>query len=231
MSGTPRLPLDELGRVVGEPARLRILQELLGGPALPAGALAARLDLAPSTVSAHLTRLHDAGLVDIEPDGRRRLVRIADPAVAAAIEALLQLSDEARVSSLSGFHRRALMREARSCYDHLAGRVGVAVTDIARERGWFVERDGGWALPHDEDVDEISDALGLRLSWTRSPRPAVRPCSDWTERVPHLAGRLGKSLLDGMLDDDWLRRRRDDRALVVTERGRERLEALGVSGF
>ncbi len=219
------LPLEDLGRVVAEPARLRILLELLGGVPLPAGALAARLDLAPSTTSAHLARLHDAGLISIERRGRTRLAGLAGPAVAEAVEALVQLSGESSVHSLTGFRRRATMREARSCYDHLAGRVGVAVAEIALRRGWIHDADGVWTLP---DLAEFADGMGLDLIWPRSSRPAVRPCPDWTERTPHIAGRLGRSLLDAMLEDEWFTRRRDDRALTITARGERRLTDLGV---
>ncbi len=231
MTEKPTLPLEDLGRVIAEPARIRILSELLGGPALPAGALAARLGIAPSTTSAHLARLHDAGLIEVEQHGRSRLARLGDPAVAAAVEALLRLSGEQRVNSLASHDRRAAMREARSCYDHLAGRVGVAVADVALDRGWVREANGIWILPMGEDVSELADGFGLTLSWQHSSRPAIRPCPDWTERQPHIAGRLGRSLLDAMLDADWLRRRRDDRALTITAHGRERFTALGVAGL
>lgn len=231
MTDRVRLPLDELGRVLGEPARLRILHELFGGTPLPAGALATRLGLAPSTVSAHLAKLQDAGLIHIEQQGRARLASLADPAVAAAVEALLQLSGEASVNSLTGFDRRAAMREARSCYDHLAGRAGVFIAEVALERGWVADTAGTWTLPNGEDVTAIGDGLGLGLAlhWQRSARPAVRPCADWTERTPHIAGRLGQSILNAMIDDGWLRRRRDDRALTITAAGKECFTKLGLT--
>lgn len=231
MTEPTRLPLDELGRVLGEPARLRILHELFGGPALPAGALATRLGLAPSTVSAHLAKLHDAGLITIQQQGRARLASLADPTVASAVEALLQLSGEAQVNSLTTFDRRAAMREARSCYDHLAGRAGVFIAELGLRRGWITNTAGTWTLHRGEDITDIGDDLGLTLTWQRSARPAVRSCTDWTERAPHIAGRLGHSILHAMIDDGWLRRRRDDRALTITPRGRQRLGALGHSGM
>jgi DNA-binding transcriptional ArsR family regulator len=224
------LPLDELGRVLAEPTRLRILQELLGGPPLPAGALAARLGLAPSTVSAHLARLHDAGMIRVEQRGRARLAELADTDVAEAIEALLRLSTEAPVNSFTGFDRRAAMRTARSCYDHLAGRAGVAVAEVALERGWVADVNGTWALP-DATGRTIADGLGVRIALAASGRPLVRPCADWTERRPHLAGRLGRAILEGIIAEGWVRRRREDRALTITSVGRERFGALGAAGF
>lgn len=228
MTDRHRLPLDQLGMVLAEPARLRILHELFGGIPLPAGALAARLGLAPSTISAHLAKLRDAGLITIEQEGRTRRARLADSTVASAVEGLLQLSDEAPVNSMTTFDRRAAMREARSCYDHLAGRAGVFVADLAVSSGWVEDSDGVWMLPDGDDVSIIAEGLGLPLELRRSSRPLVRPCADWTERVPHIAGRLGESILNAMIDDGWLRRRRDDRALTVTHRGADRLAALGL---
>lgn len=228
MTDVSTLPLDELGRVIAEPARLRILHELLGGPPLPAGALAARTGIAPSTTSAHLSRLEDAGLIRIERRGRSRMARLAGPEVADAIEALVRLSGEAPVSSLRGFDRRTAMREARSCYDHLAGRVGVAITDITLERGWVRADSGSWTLV-DGGIDPISHDLGIALAWPPSRRAAVRPCADWTERRPHIAGRLGRALLDAMIESDWVRRRRDDRALRITALGKAKLAELGVA--
>lgn len=230
MTDVSALPLDELGRVIAEPARLRILHELFGGPPLPAGALAARIGLAPSTTSAHLARLEDAGLIRMARHGRSRMAELAGPDVADAVEAIVRLSGEAAVNSLSGFDRRTAMREARSCYDHLAGRVGVAVADVALARGWVRDDSGTWVLV-DGAVERISGDLGLALPWTASARPAVRPCADWTERRPHIAGRLGRLLLDAMIVNDWVRRRRDDRALKITALGRERLVAVGVAGL
>lgn len=227
MTEQPRLPIDELSRVLGEPARMRILHELFGGTPLPAGALATRLGLAPSTVSAHLAKLHAAGLITIEQRGRTRLASLADPAVATAVESLLQLSGEDQVNSLSGFDRRTAMREARSCYDHLAGRAGVFIAQLALRQNWIMDEAGAWTLPGGEDVTDIGSGLGLTLPWQHSSRPAVRPCADWTERTPHIAGRLGQSILQAMIDDGWLRRRRKDRALKITPLGRDRLIALG----
>lgn len=224
-SGRPRL--EELGSTLAAPARLRIMQELLAGPPLPAGALAARVGLAPSTVSAHVARLTQAGLVRVEQAGRTRLAQIADDEVAEAVEALLRLTGEAPVAALSGHNRRTALRNARSCYDHLAGRVGVSLVDVGVRDGWLESADGTWRLP-DPGGSNAARALGLPLQLAETPRPLIRPCVDWTERRPHIAGRLGQAILAALLADGWLRRRRDDRALTITSRGRERFARLGV---
>lgn len=227
MTTHQRLRLEELGKVVGEPARIRILQELLGGLPLPAGAVAARVGLAPSTTSAHLARLHESGLIDVEHRGRTRLARISRPEVAEAVEALLTLAAESPVTSLSASNRRTALREARTCYDHLAGWLGVALADHALDRGWVIERHGVWLLP-DDNPSLMADAIGLPLQWPLTTRPAVRACPDWTERRPHLAGHLGAMVLGALLDAGWVRRRRHDRAVHLTDDGREGLAAAGV---
>ncbi|MGO2521879.1 MAG: ArsR/SmtB family transcription factor [Microbacterium sp.] len=220
-------PLEELGSVLSSPTRLRILEELLGGPPLPAGALAARVGLAPSTVSSHLARLSEAGLIHVEHVGRARLARLAHAGVADAVEALVRLSAESPVSSLDGDHRRTAMRTARSCYDHIAGRVGTALADSGVRVGWLISVGGTWAL-RDASVASVEQALQLSISLVDSTRPLIRACDDWTERRPHIAGRLGRGLLDGLIADDWVRRRRGDRALTITAKGRERFSDLGI---
>lgn len=214
--------LEQLAQALAEPRRLQILQELLGGIPLPVGALAARLGIAPSTTTAHVTRLVGAGLLAVEQQGRSRLVRIADPAVAEAVEAVLRLTGEPPVSSWAASDRRAAMRRARSCYDHLAGDLGIAVADRLVERG-LLEEDLGSARVV---VDDIGSALGLSLVVASSSRPLVRGCLDWTARRPHVAGRLGAALLEAMLAAGWVARRSDDRSLRITAVGAEHLDQL-----
>lgn len=220
----PRPSVEALGQALAEPRRLRILQELLGGVPLPAGALAVRIGVAPSTVSGHLARLQEAGLVRMEQQGRTRFARLADAEVAEAVEALLRMSSEDPVSSWSGSDRRLAMRRARSCYDHLAGDLGIALTDLLVARGWVDSELGTVVVP----LERISKGLDLALEVSASSRPLVRGCSDWTARRAHLAGRLGAAVLTGLVADGWLVRRREDRALNLTARGEERFAALGI---
>ncbi|WP_300265551.1 metalloregulator ArsR/SmtB family transcription factor [Microbacterium sp.] len=221
----PLPSVEALGQVLAEPRRLRMLQELLGGVPLPAGALAARIGVAPSTVSGHLARLQESGLVRIEQRGRTRYARLAGPDVADAVETLLRMTSEDPVSSWSGSDRQLAMRRARSCYDHLAGDLGIALTDLFVARRW-IDSDVGSARA---SIENISQALRLRLQISESSRPLVRGCPDWTARRPHLAGRLGAAILSALLSEDWLARRRHDRALRVTDRGQERFAALDLT--
>jgi DNA-binding transcriptional ArsR family regulator len=222
---TEPVSLEALGQALAEPRRLRMLQELLGGVPLPAGALAARIGVAPSTVTGHLARLQEAGLVRVEQHGRARFASIADANVAEAVEALLRMTGEPTVTSWSGSDRRLAMRRARSCYDHLAGDLGIALTDHLVAQRWLDPEVGAATAP----LERIAEGLGLSLEVRESPRPLVRGCADWTARRAHLAGRLGAAMLSALLADGWLTRRRDDRALRVTARGEERFAALGIA--
>lgn len=221
----PRPSVEALGQALAEPRRLRILQELLGGVPLPAGALATRIGVAPSTVTGHLARLQKAGLIRIEQHGRTRFARLADRQVAEAVEALLRMSSEDLVSSWSGSDRRLAMRRARSYYGHLAGDFGIALTDLLVARGWVDSDVGSATAP----LERISQELGLACQVSQSSRPLVRGCADWTARRAHLAGRLGAAIFSALLAEGWLARRREDRALTITERGEDRFAALDIA--
>jgi DNA-binding transcriptional ArsR family regulator len=192
--------VDPIAQTVAEPARLRILLELLGGLPLPAGALAARLGLAPSTVSGHLTRLADTGLINVRPHGRRRLASLDRADAADAVEALSRLAGPDPVTSLSGHHRQAALHQARSCYDHPAGRLGVTVTDLFPARGWVVDHDGTWTLTA-TGVTHASATLdvplvpptgchrpAVRIHATRPRRPQAAAC----RHMPTRRGRIGQ---------------------------------------
>src|SRR4051794_15287959 len=208
--------LADVASLLADRTRARILEELLGGVPLPAGALAVRVGVAPSTVSGHLAKLENAGLVVIHPRGRRREAELARPEVAEALEALARLSDQqARPIGLRAVNGHQALREARSCYAHLAGRAGVALADRLLESGELEFPGGTFLVP-----DGVEQVLGIDLGALPTRRPLVRACTDWTERRPHVAGALGAALLRQMLERDWLRRRPDGRALNITPAGR-----------
>lgn len=210
--------MHEIAAALADRTRARMLEELLGGPPLPAGALAVRVGVAPSTVSGHLSKLEQAGLITIEAHGRRREARLAGPEVAEALEALSRINPATeRPIGLKQVNGRAALREARSCYDHLAGRAGVQLADDLLERGALIERDGTFAVPPDAHAHYI-ERFGVDPAQLNTRRPLARACNDWTERRPHLAGALGAALLTAMLEQGWLKRRPDGRALNLTER-------------
>ena len=209
--------------LMGEPTRAAMLVALIEGRALAAGELARRAGVSAATASAHLARLLDGDLVTVIKQGRHRYYQLAGPDVAAAIEALSRLSPAApRPTSLRQVRDRDALKKARSCYDHLAGEVGVRLYSTMIERGTLIA--------DRTDAIQLGDAgplaaLGIELDAIRRQRRAfARPCLDWTERAPHLAGALGAALLHRMLELDWLRRPTNGgRGLTVTSVGRDGL--------
>ena len=218
------MDLARVAGALGERTRAKMVIELLGGEALPVSALARAAGVAPSTASDHVARLERAGLVRVRSSGRERLVALAGHEVAEAIEALTLLTGATEVRSLRAADRLAAERAARSCYDHLAGRLGVAVCDALCASGAL--EPGSLAL---RDPDPL-ERLGVDVAAVRAGRrPLTRACLDWSERRPHLAGGLGASLLAVLLERAWVARRPGGRALRVTSAGHAGLErVLGI---
>ncbi|MDE2355547.1 MAG: helix-turn-helix transcriptional regulator [Alphaproteobacteria bacterium] len=227
--------IASLAALIGNPARAAMLLALLGGQALTAGELAEVAGVTPQTASGHLEQLRAAGLIRAWAEGRRRRHALGSGEVAQLLEAL-----HLAVPSLASAPPQALaaapdpaprrraplaLREARSCYDHLAGRVGVALAEALA-----VEGDVGGALSARGEA--ALRRWGLDLDTLRAPvqgrRPRVfcRPCLDWSERRPHLAGALGAAILTRALETGWLRRTPGARALNVTPAGREGLRRV-----
>ena len=209
---------------MGDPNRASMLLALLGGDELPAGELAARAGASSSLASAHLAKLTAGGLVVAERRGRNRYFRLADRGVADAIEAMLTIAPERRARSLRESNRGEAIRHARTCYDHLAGELGVALTDSLVHRGLIGAHSDGYPLT--PTGDRRLRALGIDVDGLRGQRRALtRACLDWTERRPHLAGSLGAALATRLLELEWVRRRPDTRAVTVTDAGRRQLRA------
>jgi DNA-binding transcriptional ArsR family regulator len=189
---------------------------LMDGSSRPASELAAWARVNASTASEHLSVLMEAGLITCTASGRQRFYQLADASVATALEQLGHLCPPAPAVGLrQSVHVRALIA-ARLCYDHLAGRLGVAVTDSMLEHGWL---DQASFAPTTSGADRLS-ALGVDLAQLQSGRRALaRPCADWTERKPHLAGALGASLAGLFLERGWVTRKASSRGLKVTVDG------------
>jgi DNA-binding transcriptional ArsR family regulator len=233
-----------LGSVLSEPARARILLALGDGRALAASVLASEAGVAASTASGHLSRLVKAGLVEVLPQGRHRYYRLAGPHVGELLEALARVAPAAPVRSLRQGTQAEALRSARTCYDHLAGRLGVAVFaalldagDVAGGNGThdpLAAADDRLSAPG-RDVDYRLTASGrdrLTALGVELPRgDALRYCVDWSEQRHHMSGAAGRALAQRLLDLRWIRRADKGRAVFVTDLGRSELpSALGIDG-
>lgn len=215
--------LAAIAQLIGEPARAAMLLALLGGQALPAGELAVRAGVSPQTASSHLARLVDAGLLRAASSGRHRYYSLSSAEVGGVLEALLTIAPARPVRSLRQSEEALALRRARTCYDHLAGALGVRLTQqlLAREllvpdeACYHVTTSGaafleGWAI----------DVEALR----RGRRALARPCLDWSERHNHLAGALGAAITARLFERGWLRRLSGSRAVQLTGEGQAGLQ-------
>jgi len=217
--------LAAVGALLAEPARAKVLLALTDGRSLAAGVLASEAGVAPSTVSHHLARLVDAGLIAAVTRGRHRYFALAGPQVAELIEAVARVAPPQPITSLRQGTRAHAVRYARRCYDHLAGRLGVAVADGLQERG-LVEADDGSA---GYTVTSLGARTLADLGVEAHPGEVARCCLDWTEQRNHIAGALGRAQMTRMLDLGWISRDARTRAVRLTEAGEANLPArLGV---
>lgn len=220
--------LAALAGLLADETRAAFLLALLDGRAWTAGELARRAGVAPSTASEHLGKLVAGGLLTEERQGRHRYVRLADARVAQLVEDLAAHAGPRpaeRPRTLRESSAGSAMARGRTCYDHLAGRLGIALTDALTGRG-LLRQDTGFALT-DAGLRWFGGA-GISLERT-GRRPLSRACLDWTERRPHLAGTAGAALCRHALDAGWCVRIGSDRAVKVTPDGeRAFAELLGI---
>jgi DNA-binding transcriptional ArsR family regulator len=203
-------------------ARANILSPLKGGRALTAGEQARQAGVTAQTTSGHIAKLAEAELIALEKQGRHRYYRLASPDVAHAIHALMAVAASGPKRHHPIGPRDEAMRVARTCYDHLAGRLAVALADSLCRRGSISMADGV-GLVTDEGAQLLAD-FGIDISPSgRSRRPLCRTCLDWSERRPHLAGQLGAALLNRLLELRWVTRVPDSRALSITSAGQRGL--------
>ncbi len=224
------IDFSAVGALLADPARAAILLALLGGVALPAGDLARRAGVTPATASAHLARLLKAEWVAVERRGRHRYYRLASSQVAALLEQVACLAPRVPARSLRGQQRAAALRLARSCYDHLAGQLGVALAEaLLRQDALRVEGSDfaltpqGAAFLRERGVD-VPAATG-----TGRRRAFARRCLDWSERRDHLAGALGAAIFAHWEAQGWIARHDHSRAVALTPQGLAQLPAWGVA--
>lgn len=208
--------------LMSEPPRAAMLAALADGRALPAGELAYRAQVTAQTASTHLSRLVEGGLLVVEAHGRHRYYKLAHRQVAEALEALAVLAPPRRIRSLRESLEAERLRFARTCYDHLAGSLGVQLTQRLVEMQ---------VLTITEQTYEVTqkgitflNQFGMNVGQIqRQPRAFTRQCLDWSERRYHLAGGVGAALAQRLFELEWIQRIPKNRAVLVTEYGREEL--------
>ncbi|CAM5274290.1 transcriptional regulator [Streptomyces spiroverticillatus] len=247
--GTPLKHQTDIARaaaLIADPSRALMLKCLADGRPVPAGALAAEAGVSAATASVHLAKLVEGGFVTATRQGRHRYYRLAGPDVGTALEALAVIAPPLPVTSLKQSNRTNALYRSRTCYDHLAGRLGVALMHTLIERGALTGHDG-IHRPSDAVLDRpasygrdlryaltpqggaILGELGVDTAQLPPRRPAVRYCVDWSERQHHLAGALGAALTARLFTLDWIRRGAVPRVVHLTDRGARGLErALGL---
>lgn len=228
MNMEPRV--DVLAAALADRSRCTIVCALMDGRAYTAKELAYRARITPQTASFHLQRLVDAGLLICHPQGRHRYYHVTNAEIAAVVESMMVAAPAAHLrrhkSRASGD-----VTAARHCYDHLAGRLGVAVADRIAELGCVLSRGGDFSLTPLgikwlADIGIDPDGLG------KSRRPLMKQCMDWTERRFHVAGDLGNALLSHFRSDGWLKQVADTRALAVTPKGQELFRSkIGIDAY
>ncbi|HJV59734.1 MAG TPA: helix-turn-helix transcriptional regulator [Albitalea sp.] len=220
----PEPRFARIAAMIGDPTRARMLAALMGGQYLAAGELAAAAGVTAQTASTHVARLLDAELVVARAQGRHRYFRLADADIGHALEALSLVAERSAGSEKWQRDPYKPLKQARTCYSHLAGELGVALFDGLLGRGTLLPCDGHFVLS-DVGRGELR-ALGLSLPETLHSAAARRfayPCLDWSERRDHLAGGLAVALLEHSVAQGWLRRVPDSRALRLMPSGERAL--------
>jgi DNA-binding transcriptional ArsR family regulator len=214
--------LAEVAALIGNPARANVLTALLDGRALTAGELARAAGVSPQTTSGQLAKLAEARLLVLRKQGRYTYYRLASPLIGRMLEGIMAVAALGPPRHRPRSQQDEALRTARTCYDHLAGRLGVALSDSLAERGHvLLGEDGGEVTPAGM---AFLSGFGIPVAEIQSGRRAFcRPCLDWSERRPHLAGALGTALAARLFALGWLARQRASRAVLVLPKGREGL--------
>ena len=214
-----------VANLMADPSRAAMCLALAGGEARPAGELAARAGVSAQTASNHLAKLIAGRILRVEQQGCWRYYRLADAEVGHAVEALAvvapPLPRRVETDGIDGAAKR--LKEARTCYSHLAGRLGVALADALVAERWLEDDGRGYRVT--TKGERSLRALGIEANGRRAQVPARR-CLDWTERRPHVAGPVGTALAELALRRGWVRRLRGTRAVLVTPSGRTQLQRV-----
>ena len=217
--------IAEVAALVGDPARANMLSALMDGRALTASELADAASVTPQTASSHLGKLTDGGVLAVAKQGRHRYYRLASPLVGRMLEGIMAVAQSGPAQYRPHWRGGEELRSARLCYDHIAGQLGVGIADtLAARRHVILGEDGGELT---EEGGAFISRLGIDLAQlARQRRVFCRPCLDWSERRPHIAGAVGAALATRFLELNWLRRAKDSRVLAITPAGHRNLNEL-----
>ena len=214
-----------IASLIGERSRAIMLWNLMDGRAYTATELAVAADISFQSASNHLSQLINAGLLRSERQGRHKYFRFANDRVAQAIESIAGLLPVAQVSNAVNHSNGAGIKYARTCYDHLAGKVGVLLTQSLLKNKWLIAYDDRYELSNAGNKQIKS--LGIDVAATQEMnRKFAYPCLDWSERNHHLGGALGAALLDSMVERDWIRKVKHSREIVITSKGNIEMSKL-----
>jgi DNA-binding transcriptional ArsR family regulator len=210
---------SQIASLIGDPVRAKILWALLDGRAYTATELAVYADTTPQNISMHLNKLVSADLLSVESQGRHRYYNYSRADVPYAIEAIANLIPGKDLSA-SKHSEDKPVRHCRSCYDHLAGKVGVLLTDGLLKLQFIYKEDNSFEVSAEGETWFNSLSIDVDLL-KKQKRSFARPCLDWSERKHHLAGSLGAALLNRMIADGWVRKEKDSRTVIVTRKGEQ----------
>ena len=216
MNNTYEAPnIAVIANLIGDNARAKMLTALLGGKALTATELALEADITSQTASTHLAKLVDGRLLQVRKQGRHKYFQLMNAAIAQLLESLLNISADLSQNQVLTGPSDIRLKQARICYDHLAGELGVDIYDALTQQAYIIDNGNDTSLT--ELGKAFFSSIGFDFSQVKqSKRPICKSCLDWSERRNHLAGILGQWLLDDMLNKGWIERELDSRVINIS---------------
>ena len=208
--------------LIGDATRASILWNLLDGRAFTATELAMAVETSAQNISMHLGKLLDADLICVEKQGRHKYYRFSNKEVAYAVEAMANLIPKPKVSVKKKSEEYPPVKYCRTCYDHLAGKIGVALADSLLAQNILIEKNGIFEISTEGEKWFLNFGINLEDA-QKQKRIFLKPCLDWSERRNHIAGSIGSLLLNKMITEDWLRRNKNSRAVTITGKGKKEL--------
>jgi DNA-binding transcriptional ArsR family regulator len=212
----------KIAALIGDPTRASIMWTLLDGKAFTATELSIVANTSPQNISMHLGKLLEANLLCVEKQGRHKYYRFSSKEIAYAIEGMANLIPPPTVSQKKNTENHSPIKHCRTCYDHLAGKIGVALANSLLEQNIITDTNNNFEIST-EGKKWFSD-FGINVDEVKKQRRLfLKPCLDWSERKNHISGSLAASLLDKMIANDWLRKTANSRAIIITGKGEKEL--------